>query len=85
MKLVMRLGAAAIGLAALSACGQQDNAAENMDANMGMMSNESVLPIDDNAAGADTLGNQMNQLNETGDTAANSAANDTGANTTNTY
>lgn len=84
MKLVMRLGAAAIGLAALSACAQQDNAAENMDANMGMMSNESVLPIDDNAAGADTLGNQMNQLNET-DTTANTAANDTGANTTNTY
>lgn len=86
MKLVMRFGAAAMTLAALGACGQngQDEPAENMDA---MAANESVLPIDDNAAGTDTLGNQMNQLNETDTTgnAADNAANDTAANTTNTY
>lgn len=84
MKLVMKLGAAAIGLAALSACGQQDNAAENMDANAGM-TGETVLPIDDNAA-VDTLGNQMDQLNDTGNATANTgenAAADTA--TTNTY
>lgn len=92
MKLVIRLGAA-IGLVALSACGQGDreDAAGNMDANAAMTGGEGVLPIDDNAAGTDTLGNQLNQLNETGATGANgastaedAAANATG-NTTNSY
>lgn len=65
MKLTMTFGAA-IGIAALAACGQsgQDNFAENADANVGFMTNESVLPPDDNAAMTDTLGNQMDQLNE---------------------
>ena len=92
MKLVIRLGAA-IGLVALSACGQdgQDDAAGNMDANGAMTANESVLPIDDNAAGGDTLGNQLDQLNETNGTAGNGAntAEDAAANTaestTNSY
>ncbi|MBA2770562.1 MAG: hypothetical protein H0U34_00890 [Sphingomonas sp.] len=91
MKLVIRLGAA-FGLVALSACGQngQEDAAENMDANSAM-TDQSVLPIDDNAAGMDTLGNQLNQLNETGSTSATTAntAEDAAANsaenTTNSY
>lgn len=88
MKLVIRLGAA-IGLVALTACGQeaQEDAAENIDANAAMTADESVLPIDDNAAGTDTLGNQLNQLNETGGTAntAEDAAANTAENTTNSY
>ena len=35
------------------------------DANAEMMANETVLPPDD-GAGTDTLGNQLDQLNETG-------------------
>ncbi len=92
MKLVIRLGAA-VALVALSACGQngQEGAAENMDANAAMPADGQVLPIDDNAAGMDTLGNQLNQLNETGDTDATSgnttgdAAGNTAENRTNSY
>ena len=86
MTLVIRLGAA-MGVVALAACSQSapDNAAENMDANA-MTANEAVMPVEDNATGADTLGNQMNMLNESGNAAdtSNTAGNDT-ANTTNTY
>ena len=80
MTLTLKFGTA-IGIAALAACSQsgQDNNAENMDANMGVTANETVLPVEDNAANADTLGNQMNQLNES-DTGGN-----TSENTTNSY
>lgn len=83
MKLTFTFGAA-IGLAALAACSQsgQDNNVENMDANATLTANEAVLPVDDNAANADTLGNQMNQLNETG---TGNAADNTAANSTNSY
>ncbi len=64
MKLTMRLGAA-IGIAALGACSQgEDPYAENADSNAAYTTNETVLPADDNTMGADTLGNQMDQLNE---------------------
>jgi hypothetical protein len=81
MKLVMRFGAA-MSLAAFSACSQtgQDNSAQNMDSGSAMAANESALPATDNAAGADTLGNQLNQLNEGGNlenSADNSAADTT--------
>ena len=65
MQLTMRLGAA-IFIAALSACSSEDNYADNADSNAAYTTNETVLPADD--AGADTLGNQMNQLNESGST-----------------
>ena len=68
---------AAAGFAMLGACkpATQDNTAQNMDSNSAMTANESVLPATDsdaaNAAGTDTLGNQLNQLNA--DEGANSA------------
>ena len=83
MTLTLKLGAA-IGLAALAACSQsgQDNNAENMDSNSAMTADETVLPVDDNAANADTLGNQLDQLNASD--SANAAA-DTSGNSTNSY
>jgi hypothetical protein len=64
MRLTIKLGVA-IGIAALTACAQsgQDNSTAT-DANAGMTADETVLPPDDSSAGADTLGNQLNQLNE---------------------
>ena len=64
MRLTIRLGVA-IGIAALAACAQsgQDNSI-GTDANAGIAADETVLPPNDSSAGADTLGNQMNQLNE---------------------
>ena len=64
MKLTLRVGAA-MGIVALAGCSQsgQDNYSENADMNAGY-ANETVLPPDENTAGTDTLGNQMNQLNE---------------------
>ena len=65
MRLTIRLGVA-IGIAALAACAQsgQDNSSAT-DANAGMTADETVLPPDDSSsAAADTLGNQLNQLNE---------------------
>ena len=66
MKLTLRIGAA-MGIVALTGCGQsgQDAYSENADMNA-EYANETVLPPDDNAGGTDTLGNQMNQLNESG-------------------
>lgn len=66
MRLTIRLGVA-IGIAALAACAQsgQDNSTAT-DANAGMTADETVLPPDDSGAGSDTLGNQLDQLNESG-------------------
>ena len=65
MRLTMRIGAA-ISIAALGACSSEDTYADNADSNAAYTTNETVLPADD--AGADTLGNQMNQLNESDST-----------------
>ena len=56
-----------MSIAALAACSQsgQDNSA-GTDTNAEMMANETVLPPDENTAGSDTLGNQLDQLNESG-------------------
>jgi len=63
MKLTLRIGAA-VGIVAIAGCSQGgQNNTENVDMNAGY-ANETVLPPDENAAGTDTLGNQMNQLNE---------------------
>jgi hypothetical protein len=70
---------AAAGFAMIGACTvkTEDNSAENMDSNSAMSANESVLPVADNevGAGSDTLGNQLNQLNES-DAAAENADDD---------
>jgi hypothetical protein len=75
--------AVTLGAAALAACGQEaaDDTA-NMDANA-MMTDETVLPVD-NTMGTDTLGNQMNQLNET-DNAMDNVTDNAADNTVNTY
>jgi len=53
----------------------EDNsaAAENMESAPTMTANESVLPVTDNQAGTDTLGNQLDQLNESDAESANAA------------
>ena len=66
MKLTMRIGAA-MSIAALAACSQsgQDDTA-GADTNAEVMANETVLPPDESTGQTDTLGNQLDQLNETG-------------------
>ena len=67
---------AAAGFAMLGACSvkTEDNATEAADSSSAMATNEGV-PSPANDAGADTLGNQLNQLNESDTAAANEAAN----------
>ncbi|MCH8616973.1 hypothetical protein LZ016_12805 [Sphingomonas sp. SM33] len=68
---------AAAGFAMVGACTvkSEDNsaAAENMESAPTMTANESVLPGTDNQAGTDTLGNQLDQLNESDAESANAA------------
>jgi hypothetical protein len=82
MKLTLRVGAA-MGIIALAGCsqGSQDNYSENADMNAGY-ANETVLPPDENTPESDTLGNQMNQLNESDANMSNTDMNMSG-NTTN--
>ena len=77
MKLTLRIGAA-IGIVALAACSQsgQDNAA-NLESDTQMSANETVLPADEGGAESDTLGNQLNQLNESGSDTTNATGNTT--------
>jgi hypothetical protein len=87
MKLILSFAASA-ALASLAGCSQanQDDMAANVDSGGG----GNVLPIEDNAAGSDSLGNQLNQLNEStnaaesSDSGADSAGNASG-NATNSY
>ena len=83
MKLTLRIGAA-MAIIALAGCSQggQDNT-ENGEMNAGY-ANETVLPPDENVAGTDTLGNQMNQLNESGMNTSNSDTGNMSENSTNT-
>ena len=87
MKLTLTFGAA-LSLAALAGCSQsgQDNAA-NADANAGMTASEGVLPVEDNVGNADTLGNQLDQLDNGGNQAGNEAtdAGNGSGNATNSY
>ena len=64
MKLTIRSGVA-IAVVALAACSQgaTDNYAENADANAGYAVDENAA-TGGNTAGADTLGNQLDQLNQ---------------------
>jgi hypothetical protein len=65
---------AAAGFAMLGACSvkTEDNAADSADANA-VLTEETAAPVAENTAGTDTLGNQLNQLNESDATAANEA------------
>ena len=67
---------AAAGFAMVGACSvkTEDNSAENSDA-AAIPTSETSAPPSDNTAGVDTLGNQLNQLNESDAEAANEAAN----------
>jgi hypothetical protein len=77
MKLTMTMGAA-MGLAALTACSQSGQDNVSTDANAEVMANETVLPPDESAGPSDTLGNQLDQLNETGqDNMSNASENST--------
>jgi hypothetical protein len=77
MKLTLRIGAA-IGIVALAACSQsgQENAA-NLEADTQMSTNETVLPADEGGTETDTLGNQLNQLDDNAADATNTAENTT--------
>jgi hypothetical protein len=82
MKLTLRIGAA-VGIVAIAGCSQGgQNNTENVDMNAGY-ANETVLPPDENAAGTDTLGNQMNQLNEGDMNMSNADMNSSSGNSTN--
>lgn len=82
MKLTLRIGAA-MGIVALAGCGQGDQGnTENADMNAGY-ANETVLPSDENVMGTDTLGNQMNQLNESDMNMSDTDMNNMSENTTN--
>jgi len=87
MKLTLTFGAA-LSLAALAACSQsgQDNAAANADANAGMTASEGVLPVEDEVGNADTLGNQLDQLENGADQAGNASETENASgNATNSY
>ena len=77
MKLTLRIGAA-IGIVALAACSQanRDNAT-NMESDTQMSTNETVLPADEGGTETDTLGNQLNQLDENAGEATNATENTT--------
>lgn len=66
---------AAAGFAMIGACTvkTEDNAAESADTNVTVTPSERAAPAPEDAAGSDTLGNQLNQLNESEADADNSA------------
>jgi hypothetical protein len=57
---------AAAGFAMLGACSvkTEDSAQDNAETNSATTADTGSAPAADNTAGADTLGNQLNQLNE---------------------
>ena len=66
---------AAAGFAMLGACRveTEDNAGGNADSSAAAPAGDSATPPADNAAGVDTLGNQLNQLQKGDSEAANSS------------
>ncbi len=66
---------ATLGFAMLGACTVQteDNAADSADANSAVAASEGAAPAAENSAGTDTLGNQLNQLQQSDAKAANSS------------
>jgi hypothetical protein len=77
MKLTLRIGAA-IGIVALAACSQSgQESAANLEADTQMSTNETVLPADEGGTETDTLGNQLNQLDDNSADATNTTENTT--------
>lgn len=74
MKLTMRIGAA-IGIVALAGCNQSGGQENASTADTEIAVNETVLPPDDAGGEVDTLGNQLDQLNQSGSDATNEASN----------
>ena len=74
MKLTIRSGVA-IAVFSLAACSQgaTENYAENAETNAGYAVDENGA-TDGNTAGSDTLGNQLNQLEQSGETENSSNA-----------
>jgi hypothetical protein len=70
---------AAAGFAMLGACSvkTEDNAVDSADANAAVTADTGEAAAEGNAAGSDTLGNQLNQLNESDSAAANALENET--------
>ena len=66
---------AAAGFAMIGACTvkTEENPAENADTTAAATSAENAAPAPANTVGSDTLRNQLNQLNESGAEAENSA------------
>ena len=66
---------AAAGFAMVGACTvkTEDNASETADTNVAVAPSESAAPAAENATGSDTLGNQLNQLNDSDADAVNAA------------
>ena len=83
MKLTLRVGAA-IGIIGLAGCSQSspDNYAETTDTNASFANEAGTVPAE-NATETDTLGNQMNQLNESGMNMSDAQAVNTTGNMTN--
>ena len=80
MRLTVKLGAAIV-IAAVGACTQtgQDNGTA-ADANSVAPGEETVLPPDEGNGTSDTLGNQLDQLNESDQSAASETANEVNSN-----
>lgn len=70
---------AAAGFAMVGACSvkTEDNATENAGASPAVTANETASPAGNDVGATDTLGNQLNQLNESDSAAANGATNST--------
>jgi hypothetical protein len=68
--------AAAAGFAMIGACTVEgeDNAVGSGDSNSAVTADGNAAPAGGDSAGADTLGNQLNQLNERDSAAANEVA-----------
>jgi hypothetical protein len=66
---------AAAGFAMIGACTvkTEDNAADSVDTNTAVAPSENNAPAPESTAGSDTLGNQLNQLNQSGTEVENSA------------
>lgn len=66
---------AAAGFAMLGACSvkTEDNNVESVDANAAVTTGSAPTPVAADNAGVDTLGNQLNQLNESDAATSNEA------------
>jgi hypothetical protein len=68
---------AAAGFAMIGACTvrEEDGSTESADSGPAVAANADAAPAAENAAGTDTLGNQLNQLNTNASAGENSTTN----------